>query len=57
VNIPKNSSFAYKIIKNKDNVFYDGLMKRNVLASYAHLHFASNRKFAENFINSCRKFK
>jgi len=56
VNVPKNSSFAYKIIKDKNNVFYDGLMKRNVLASYAHLHFAANKKFARNFINSCRKF-
>lgn len=56
-NIPKDASFAYKIIKDKENVFYDGLMRRSVLASYAHLHFAANMKFAENFINSCRQFK
>jgi len=56
-NIPKNSIFAYKIIKDKDNLFYDGLVTKNVLASYAHLHFASNSKFAINFINSCREFK
>lgn len=56
-NVPKNAAFAYKIIKDKDNVFYDGLIRRNVLASYAHLHFAANRRFAKNFINSCRQFK
>ncbi|MDO8662747.1 MAG: cobyrinate a,c-diamide synthase [Candidatus Omnitrophota bacterium] len=53
-NIPKNSTFAYRIIKDKDNLFYDGLVTKNVLASYAHLHFASNTDFAKNFINSCR---
>ena len=56
-NIPKNYSFAYKVIKDRDNVFYDGLTKRNVLASYAHLHFAANMKFAKNFINSCGRVK
>lgn len=55
--IPKNSSFAYKIIKDKDNVFHDGLMRKSILASYAHLHFAANSKFARNFIDSCRQFK
>ncbi len=55
--IPKNLPFAYKIIKDQDNIFYDGLIAKNVLASYAHLHFASNMLFAKNFINSCREFK
>lgn len=55
-NIPKSASFAYKIVKD-GNIIYDGLIKRNVLAGYAHLHFASDVKFAENFIESCRKFK
>ncbi len=54
--IPEGASFAYKIVKD-GNIIYDGLIKRNVLAGYAHLHFASDLKFAENFINSCRKFK
>ncbi|MEK7375580.1 MAG: cobyrinate a,c-diamide synthase, partial [Candidatus Margulisiibacteriota bacterium] len=57
VNVPKKSAFAYKIIKDKGRIFYDGLAKWNVLASYAHLHFAANKKFAGNFINSCREFK
>ncbi len=55
-NIPKDASFAYKIEKN-ENIIYDGLIRRNVLAGYAHLHFASDLKVAKNFINSCRKFK
>lgn len=55
-NIPKSASFAYKIVKDR-NIIYDGLIKKNVLAGYAHLHFASNLKFAKNFINSCRRFK
>lgn len=54
--IPKNQSFAYKII-DKDKIIYDGLVRGNVLAGYTHLHFASNMKFARNLINSCRQFK
>lgn len=55
--IPKSLSFAYKIIKDKDNIVYDGLMSKNTLAAYAHLHFASNTNFAKNFIKSCGQFK
>ncbi len=54
--IPKNSSFAYKIVKD-GNIIYDGLIRRNVLAGYAHLHFGSDLNFAKNFISSCIKFK
>ncbi|MDP3732788.1 MAG: cobyrinate a,c-diamide synthase [Candidatus Omnitrophota bacterium] len=54
--IPKNASFAYEIIKDKNNIMYDGLIKRSVLAGYAHLHFASNLNFAKNFINRCKEF-
>lgn len=56
-NLPDKSAFAYKIRKNKDRIFYDGLIQDNVLASYAHLHFASDINFAKNFINSCRHHK
>jgi len=34
----------------------DGFIKWNVLASYTHLHFASNIGFAENFIRSCLRW-
>lgn len=50
----KNSAFSLE----KDNkVFYDGLISKNVLATYSHFHFASNINFAKNFIKSCREFK
>ena len=49
--------FAYKINKGKDKIFLDGLMKWNVLASYAHIHFGSNAAFAKNFIRSCYEYK
>lgn len=55
-NLSSKSAFAYRIEKNKDRIFYDGLIRNNVLASYSHLHFASNINFAGNFINSCRKY-
>lgn len=54
-NLPDETSFAYKIEKNKDRIFYDGLIQGNVLASYVHLHFASDINFAKNFINKCRQ--
>lgn len=33
----------------------EGYLYKNSLASYVHLHFASNPKFAEGFVNQCRK--
>lgn len=56
-NLPQSSSFAYRIEKNKDRVFYDGLIMGNVLASYTHLHFASDLSLAENFITNCRQYR
>lgn len=49
-------SFAYKVRKGRAE-FSDGLIYKNVLASYAHLHFGSNLNFARNFIRSCVKYK
>jgi cobyrinic acid a,c-diamide synthase len=51
------AQYAYRISKNKDKVYYDGLTKDNVLAGYCHLHFASNLGFAKNFIESCRVYE
>lgn len=50
--LSKNTRFAYEIKKNGE-IFYDGLIEKNVLAGYAHLHFASNIKIAKNFIKKC----
>lgn len=49
-------SFAYKVRKNRDE-FYDGLIYKNVLAGYAHIHFGSNLNFAKNFIRSCAELR
>lgn len=56
-NLSKKDNFAYRIKKNTDEVFYDGLIQGNVLASYAHLHFASDISLAKNFIVSCRQYQ
>ncbi len=56
-NVPKDLCHAYKINKNKEKALHDGLIKGNVLASYAHLHFGSNINFARNFIRSGGKYK
>ena len=53
----KSLTLAYKLKKGPNKVFYDGLIKKNALATYTHLHFASNLNFAKNFINSCKKYK
>lgn len=54
--IPETTQFAYRIKKGKDKIFHDGLVNENVLASYTHLHFASNISFARNFVKSCVKY-
>lgn len=55
--LPDDTSFAYRIKKSEDRIFYDGLIQGNVLASYAHLHFGSNLDFARNFVTVCRRYK
>jgi cobyrinic acid a,c-diamide synthase len=34
----------------------EGYLYKNTLASYVHLHFASNRSFAEGFVKACGDF-
>ncbi|MBI5048342.1 MAG: hypothetical protein HZB54_05305 [Deltaproteobacteria bacterium] len=36
---------------------FEGYLCKNTLASYIHLHFASNPKFAEGFVKLCRRKK
>ncbi len=52
---PANTDFAYKILRGKgitDGL--DGIILKNCLASFAHLHAASYAGFAENFVTSAR---
>jgi cobyrinic acid a,c-diamide synthase len=55
VQAPSNK-WAYQV-KKSGNVSYDGLVRKNILAGYAHLHFAANIKFVKNFILACRNYK
>jgi len=50
---PANVVFAYKMLRGegiKDGM--DGIISKNCLASFAHLHAASYTGFAENFVRS-----
>lgn len=51
--LPKKTDFAYRVKKSGREPVMDGLLKWNVLASYAHLHFGANLEFAKNFIRNC----
>ncbi len=44
---------AYRITGAKSQ-FEEGYLYMNTLASYVHLHFASNPDFAKGFVNKCR---
>ncbi len=49
----KDLLFAYRVSKGlKGKAKVDGLVKDNVLASYAHVHFASNPLLAVNLLES-----
>ena len=56
LNLAPDTTYAYEVSK-KDGApsKYDGICTDNVLASYAHLHLASNPALAKNFLNSCVK--
>ncbi len=44
-----------KKVRTTDKDELEGLLYKKTLASYIHLHFASNTKFAEGFIEAARK--
>ena len=49
---------ASKERRGKETTYWQcGLKVNNLLAAYPHLHFWSNTRFAENFIDSCVKYK
>jgi cobyrinic acid a,c-diamide synthase len=52
---PANTDFAYKILRGEGIIDgLDGIISKNCLASFAHLHAASCTGFAENFVTSAR---
>jgi cobyrinic acid a,c-diamide synthase len=53
-----NSDFAYKVLRGEGIMAgMDGIITKNCLASFAHLHAASYTEFAKNFVTSARKLK
>lgn len=55
---PKQAKCTYLITEGKSGrEMEEGYLYKNTLASYVHLHFASNPKFAGGFINRCREYK
>ena len=50
--------YAFRLTKNRSGeTFMDGYARDNILASYLHLHFASDPKVAARFIANCRAFR
>lgn len=56
LDVPENTIFSYKTRKsNGKESGYDGICKKNVLASYTHVHFSSNPELAKNLLLSMEK--
>jgi len=52
----ESNSFAYEIQPRMGGESQpEGFVKNNLLASYVHLHFASNPTLARNFVAACQK--
>lgn len=49
-------AFAYTV-SGKDKKYEEGFVYKNTLASYIHLHFASNPAFAAGFVKASEKFR
>jgi cobyrinic acid a,c-diamide synthase len=56
--IPSSLRRSYQLSKgSRSTTCKEGYVSKNVLASFVHLHFGSNSKSANHFIDSCRKGK
>jgi len=53
----KKDGLVYKLKKDRGNVTLDGLTRWNTLASYSHLHFGADIRFAKNFMRNCLEYK
>lgn len=57
---PVNTDFhhAFRLVRNRyRKTVLDGYAHENILASYLHLHFASDPALAEGFIDCCRQYR
>jgi cobyrinic acid a,c-diamide synthase len=53
---PESWPYAYETV-GLGGRYFDGYARRNVLAGYTHLHFASNPRIAERFIAACKRYR
>lgn len=53
--IDKKEKRAYRIGSSR-NISFDGFSDNNLLASYIHLHFASDPVWAENLVEKCHAY-
>ncbi|MEK6589681.1 MAG: cobyrinic acid a,c-diamide synthase, partial [Nitrospinota bacterium] len=57
ITAPEQIECTYLISDGKkDREIEEGYLYRNTLASYIHLHFASNINFAEGFTGKCKEY-
>jgi cobyrinic acid a,c-diamide synthase len=54
--VPNDQKYLFAVDKPGRGRIYDGLLKRNTLAGYLHLHFASEPSWAQYFVGACRLF-
>jgi cobyrinic acid a,c-diamide synthase len=55
--IPKQERYAFILSKGRGiDGGRDGMMAENTIAGYTHIHFASNPKIPEKFVESCSKY-
>lgn len=58
IRLESDNAFAYTIQPRLGGEPQpEGFSKKNLLASYVHLHFASNPNLAGNFVNACQAWK
>ena len=50
---PERIKRAFKVRRGDGSVAGEGYSYKNVLASYIHIHFASNPAFAKSFVRAC----
>ena len=56
--MPEHIARSYRVIGRKSRpVFFEGYTIYNTVASYIHMHFASNPSFAKGFVAACRAQK
>jgi len=54
---PQRIKRAFEVKRSDGSVAGEGYSHKNTLASYIHVHFASNPAFAESFVRACAGFK